>query len=653
MQEKMSRRELLKLTATGIAVCGLSAIEPVSAASQAGHAPSTTKAKAVANVKDVTNRVSPQTYEAVVPDTLDLTERAALAINALTGTADAEHGYEAYLTANLGTHPAYMSHMGGGGVLQGKSIEALAMMRTMSGSRVNLDVDRKMVEWAVSNIDDRGLWWMKTEGRPWNARYYGEDVAWAGQTGRLMVALMAQYGYDQDPRWLKFTGRLADGLDSIVIRKADYAYLPDTPGRPYGGWYFRSGWRTTAEPGSFAGPQVGVALRGIAQYAGLSGDKKAFDLATRMARFMMKPQFWGTTDDSQMVASGEHGHLEGHFHTNTFNVMGLLQYAIVANDIRAKALVKGFYEYVRDFGISRIGFFPYSIGPGPQKNTTAEGCCTADMIWLAVHLSDAGIGDYWEDVDQYARNQMVEFQFTDRRLLEEISAAGPEHKLDPEVQTDDNVIERCVGSFALTAEPTILLPTFTMCCVGNLSTALYFVWESIVRCTNGVAQVNLLLNRASPWLDINSYLPYEGKVVLTNKNASRIHVRIPAWADKKCVRCYVNGRESRLVWLGNYLILESVAKGDMVTITFPMVETTELHTERTFETTYTCRFKGNTLVDISPRLARPAATSFGQDDGSVAVIHAGYPIYQRQRYHSDKAPMKKVTRYVRDQQRIC
>ena len=27
---------------------------------------------------------------------------------------------------------------------------------------------------------------------------------------------------------------------------------------------------------------------------------------------------------------------------------------------------------------------------------------------------------------------------------------------------------------------------------------------------------NLLLNRASPWMDIDSYIPYEGKVVLKN-----------------------------------------------------------------------------------------------------------------------------------------
>ena len=38
--------------------------------------------------------------------------------------------------------------------------------------------------------------------------------------------------------------------------------------------------------------------------------------------------------------------------------------------------------------------------------------------------------------------------------------------------------------------------------------ALYDAWESIVRCLDDMAQVNLLLKRASPWLDVDSYLPY-------------------------------------------------------------------------------------------------------------------------------------------------
>ncbi|MDP6438648.1 MAG: hypothetical protein QGH74_03340, partial [Candidatus Brocadiia bacterium] len=86
-------------------------------------------------------------------------------------------------------------------------------------------------------------------------------------------------------------------------------------------------------------------------------------------------------------------------------------------------------------------------------------------------------------------------------------------------------------------------------------------------------------------------------------------------------------------------------------IEFPMAESTETycngwegvtlsdhHTERTLSflweppeelTRYTFRFKGNTVVDVSPR-----------EEG------LGYPIYLRDHYKSNTAPMKEVKRYI-------
>ena len=37
-----------------------------------------------------------------------------------------------------------------------------------------------------------------------------------------------------------------------------------------------------------------------------------------------------------MIAGPEHAHWEGHFHTRTTGVMGMVDYAIIANDYVAK-----------------------------------------------------------------------------------------------------------------------------------------------------------------------------------------------------------------------------------------------------------------------------------------------------------------------------
>jgi len=56
---------------------------------------------------------------------------------------------------------------------------------------------------------------------------------------------------------------------------------------------------------------------------------------------------------------------------------------------------------------SRIGLF-------------GETCIIGEMTILAAELSKAGIGDYWEDVDQYVRNHLAEMQVLDANALQAI-----------------------------------------------------------------------------------------------------------------------------------------------------------------------------------------------------------------------------------------
>jgi hypothetical protein len=241
---------------------------------------------------------------------------------------------------------------------------------------------------------------------------------------------------------------------------------------------------------------------------------------------------------------------------------------------------------------------------------------------------------------------LIEHQVLRRDLLEAVIASGQEHKLDPRMETDDHALERQLGAFTSLADPTLSYPQWTMCCLGNCSVAIYKAWESILRFKDGIAQVNLLLNRASAALDVDSYLPDEGKVVLKIKLARKANVRVPAWVDKSAVRCRVNDRRIPPHWLNNYLMVEGLAPKDVVTLEFPMVETIEEHTEPRSRQQYTCRFRGNTLVEISPHAIRPVCTHWESDDGAEYAINKGYPLYQRESYKQHKAPMKRVRRYV-------
>ena len=308
------------------------------------------------------------------------------------------------------------------------------------------------------------------------------------------------------------------------------------------------------------------------------------------------------------------------------------------------------YEFIRCWGIGRIGVFSQSVGGVPN---TVEGCTIADMVALGIRLSDYGVGDYWDDVDQIVRNQLVEQQLVRADLLEKVARAAqsPDEKsreLEPKLASwsekfygdllkrsqpvTHEAIQRSLGLFAGAGFPTCLAyPVQLGCCSGNATQALYYAWEAILRGKDGAVQVNLLLNRVSPWLDVDSYLPYEGKVVLHVKQARNVAVRIPAWVDRAAIKSMVNGGKAAPRWVGNFLLFDLVQPRDVITIEFPMVEQTMQFTLPR-DKKYTIRFKGNTVVDIAPR----------------DTLATAYPIYLREQYKKDAAPLKQVQRYASD-----
>jgi hypothetical protein len=71
-------------------------------------------------------------YEAMVPDTLDIEERAALAVNGLTGPLDAQKDYMLYFGVSFKSNPPSMYH-GSSDVRVAKFEEALPLLRLASG----------------------------------------------------------------------------------------------------------------------------------------------------------------------------------------------------------------------------------------------------------------------------------------------------------------------------------------------------------------------------------------------------------------------------------------------------------------------------------------------------------------------------------------
>ena len=151
-----------------------------------------------------------------------------------------------------------------------------------------------------------------------------------------------------------------------------------------------------------------------------------------------------------------------------------------------------------------------------------------------------------------------------------------------------------------------LRPVLEHCCTANGSQALYYAWEAIVRARGDSAEVNLWLNRRSPWCDVWSWLPYTGKLVVQNKGMRRLAIRKPGWARQATVRCRLDGREVQPVWLGNRMLFDGLAGSERLEVQVPLaVEKAQygavnLNEREQLPELYACEFKGHTAIRVAP-----------------------------------------------------
>ena len=84
--------------------------------------------------------------------------------------------------------------------------------------------------------------------------------------------------------------------------------------------------------------------------------------------------------------------------------------------------------------------------------------------------------------------------------------------------------------------------------------------------------------------------------------------------------------------VGSYIRFDALAGGEELRLEFPVPETTERYT--ICDTLYTVKFRGNTVIDITPRESEDEA------------VENKYLFFQREHLKSGIAPMHEVKRFV-------
>jgi hypothetical protein len=369
----------------------------------------------------------------------------------------------------------------------------------------------------------------------------------------------------------------------------------------------------------------------------------ALDLAKKNINYLHKNFY--APDGTFWSSPGQPAH--AHSHAPARGVLAMEEYAEVTGDKEMMDFVVRAFEFYRnqganyspakagsaDYVLERtpgaglVGFFPEWTGASQLQIT--ETCPLGDMVTLAVRLSEAGVGDYWDDADRWIRNQFAENQLQETDWIYRLAKKYNRKPNTGSNVSTDRVPERNLGAFSSHAGPNDWdareYPGIAHCCTANGCKALFWVWERLLTYDAGKLRVNLLLNRASPWADVDSYIPYEGRVDVKVKLPLELSMRIPEWVTPEEAHCHVDGQERKLGWRGRYAFVGNVDKGNVVQLTFPIAERSDdVWIEKRL---YRILRRGNEVVSIDP-----------------PGVH--FPLYQRDYYRNDKVRMRTVTRFV-------
>jgi hypothetical protein len=601
-------------------------------------------------------------YDDIVPDTLDIAERGKLCVNALTSITDSNADQEVYWLATFYRNPPVMVHNFNDWVQNVEGMmESLPLLRVATGSTRNDQVDRAWMEALLKSIGPDGLVYIPLRGRPWSlmsvAVSYAQPI-WkpdgtataindphVSQIGtpvacqRAIAAMTVYYLRDRNPVWKETIERMVQRLSELAVNRGDYAYFPSGGLVPDG----KFGSNVPMPAGIMAEENSGRMIQGLSQYYAATSYEPALLLAGKLANYIryraqyyeaggpwiFSPQEKQWVKKSWNVAQPERG---GHGHGHGIGLVSVLEYAIAANDKGMMEFVRSAYEWARsNQSSSLVGFFPEWYIPDYDR---CETDTIADMLAMAVKMSASGIADYWDDVDRWTRNHFSESQLTSPDWVYRLAERSPRMPVAWN-ETGDRVPERNVGAFAgwstgndFGVESPRHPHSIQHCCTGNSSRTVYYIWEHIVDWEKDRLRVNLLLNRASEWADIYSHIPYQGKVeIKVKKPLASVLLRVPEWVPAHSPEVIARTRAGRrnFGWEGRYLALGDARPGEVIAVTFPISE--RRTTETIGNVSYRLHLKGNTVVSIDPP---------GQNG----------PLYGREYYLAERAPSRKVERFI-------
>lgn len=305
----------------------------------------------------------------------------------------------------------------------------------------------------------------------------------------------------------------------------------------------------------------------LVKYYRSSGYEPALQLAVQLAEAALKyfPES-GAFDPDQLKCP--------HVHSITSVLSSLAQLGETLNDHALLDRVRGFYDNGLQAMCNELGWFEEMTNGG----TRGEVNCSGDMVETALILAKFYGPKYYDDAERILRGHILPSQIRDTDFI--VEQENPEGK-----DGLRDVANRHLGAFGFPApyghHPREMSSiSFNMDIVGGTVGSLCEAYAACTSYENGIHRVNLLFDRETEYLQVQSPYTHDGLIV-TVKQAGPLFIRIPTWLEPAEIQ--VTGAD----WLlfREWIYVPQPEVGVPVHVTFPMVvrDVTLHHTKYTLK----------------------------------------------------------------------
>jgi len=329
---------------------------------------------------------------------------------------------------------------------------------------------------------------------------------------------------------------------------------------------------------------AGYQIWPIIHFYELTGYRDALTLAEGLMRWAMADPVLGPNGEITKALSWE-----GHIHSWLEALAGCIRTARNSSSLDREQIIrrcKATYDWVQRTNATSFGW----IATFPTHGS-CETCAISSAIRLALELAATGHTEYFDDVERFVRNQVVEAQFCD---LSAYAKGG--HQPTP-------LLLGCFDSQSLPGGHLGTrggedVGTVEGCCLNGGMRALALAWSVIQPSDESGLTVNLALSMSGPAGRIVGYQPFEGRVDITPQSRGAVRLRLPRWVTPKDVTVSVDDAPTPVTCENGCVVLAHVAAKVRVCVRYPLRELTENITAGGRK--WQVQWKGDTVVGVSP-----------------------------------------------------